>query len=111
MVSTSPPNQSADHAWTRDEIRSLNHLNLAATPQAILDQTTSRLNKCVSLSEVEEITGRTRRQACGEFSGFTKLIRRELNREKWPFKDEKNSDGFVMYYCDSPEIAAWWQGS
>lgn len=99
----------SDDGWTKDEILRLKRMIRTTTPRVIMDLTTSRLNELISLRDVEVKAGRTYEQARADLGGFTRLIKGQFHKEKWPFKVEYGPGGFAAYYCDSADIADWWQ--
>jgi len=106
---SNPANPASDTAWTRDEILRLKRMIRTDTPRVILDLTTSQVNERISLRDIEKVAVRTYPQARADLAGFTQLLNREFDGKESPFKVEWKPGGFASYYCDSTDIAAWWQ--
>lgn len=103
----SPPSESR---WTPEEIRHLRRLVNNKTAQALMDLTCAAPGKRVTFKKTYERAGRTYGQARADLAGFSKLIRKNFNRDTWPVTVEQGPDKGLTYYAE-PSIAKAWNSA
>ncbi len=105
-----PVTVDPDVQWTLDDMRRvLVELRQKdnKTVLAILDMAASQPDTRVAFSDVCQRAGVTGRQGGTAIGNFTRFIRRELGKTRWPFTYNASSGG--PYYQLSKEMAEQWQ--
>jgi hypothetical protein len=107
-VQAAAQQEYSDAPWSAAELQELASVLTNEGMRGALDLLASRPGEWITYADISEYTGKSRAQLRASLGALTRLIKKRLGKNNWPFEapwlPEENDFGFRM----GAETAAWW---